>query len=257
MFIFLNKLISFFLDLFSSIFVYENNVFHLSLMFITTLESFLVVNLLLSLFYFYGSVGVLKLLPESSQNKVEIFYNFLGSTSKQQLGYQGQQFFIFTFVLFLFILVSNIVGMVPFSFTITSHIFQTFSLGLAVTIAITIVGFFYHGVNFFSLFLPQGAPKVLSPLLVFIEVVSYISRAFSLSIRLFANMMSGHTLLNIMTGFILKMFSKSFFLMLVAFLPFLIICAIILLEVGIAVLQAYVFMVLFCIYLNDAYHLSH
>jgi ATP synthase subunit 6 len=154
-------------------------------------------------------------------------------------------------------MVSNLLGMIPFSFTITSHIFQTFSLGLAVTIGITIVGFFYHGLNFFSLFLPSGAPKLLAPLLVFIEIVSYVSRAFSLSIRLFANMMSGHTLLNIMTSFILKMFSKNFVFMFLSIFPFLIICGIILLEMGIAILQAYVFMVLFCIYLNDAYHLAH
>jgi ATP synthase subunit 6 len=253
----LDKVFSFFADLVFSIFIYDNNVLHVSSLFLTTLESFLIVNLLLSFFYFYSSVGVLKLLPEVSQNKVEIFYSFLASAAKQQLGFQGQQFFVFIFVLFLFILVSNIIGMVPFSFTITSHIFQTFSLGLSVTIAITIIGFFYHGLHFFSLFLPQGAPKILAPLLVFIEVVSYVSRAFSLSIRLFANMMSGHTLLNIMTGFILKMFSKSFFLMLVSLIPFFIISAIILLELGIAVLQAYVFVILFCIYLNDAYHLSH
>lgn len=257
MLFFLNKTLNFFFDLFCSVFIYQNNVLQLSSLFLTTLEGFLIVNLFLCVLYFYSSVGVLKLVPESSQNKIEIFYNFLASTAKQQLGYQGQQFFVFTFVLFLFILVSNIVGMIPFSFTITSHIFQTFSLGLSVMVAITIVGFFYHGIHFFSLFLPQGAPIVLAPLLVFIEVISYISRAFSLSIRLFANMMSGHTLLNIMTGFILKMFSKSFFLMIISLLPFVIICVIILLELGIAILQAYVFMVLFCIYLNDAYHLSH
>jgi ATP synthase subunit 6 len=221
------------------------------------LEQFLVLNLFLASFYFYTALGVLNIIPHSSQNKIEFFYSFVASTVKQQLGYQGQQFFVFVFVLFLFIFISNIVGMIPFSFTLTSHIFQTFSLGLSVTIAITIIGFFYHGLHFFSLFLPKGAPKILAPLLVFIELVSYVSRAFSLSIRLFANMMSGHTLLNIMTGFILKMFSKGFFLMIVSLLPFIIICAIILLELGIAVLQAYVFMVLFCIYLNDAYHLTH
>lgn len=252
-----NNIINFFVDFFSSILIIDTGVFKLSSFFLTTLDQFLIFNLLISLFYLYSSLGRVTIIPQNQQNKVEIFYNFVASTVKQQLGYQGQQFFVFTFVLFLFIMVSNLLGMLPFSFTITSHIFQTFSLGLAVTIGITIVGFFYHGLHFFSLFLPSGAPKVLAPLLVFIEIVSYVSRAFSLSIRLFANMMSGHTLLNIMTSFILKLFSKNFIFMLVSLFPFLIISGILLLELGIAVLQAYVFMVLFCIYLNDAYHLSH
>ena len=253
---FLNFL-NFFVDFFSSIFIIDTNVIKLSNFFLTTLDQFLILNLLISSVYFYSSLGRITIVPQVQQNKVEIFYNFVASTAKQQLGYQGQQFFVFIFVLFLFIMVSNLLGMIPFSFTITSHIFQTFSLGLAVTIGITIVGFFYHGLHFFSLFLPSGAPKLLAPLLVFIEIVSYVSRAFSLSIRLFANMMSGHTLLNIMTSFILKMFSKNFYFMLLSLFPFLIICGIIVLEMGIAILQAYVFMVLFCIYLNDAYHLSH
>ena len=253
---FLNFL-NFFVDFFSSIFIIDTNVIKLSNFFLTTLDQFLILNLLISSVYFYSSLGRITIVPQVQQNKVEIFYNFVASTAKQQLGYQGQQFFVFIFVLFLFIMISNLLGMIPFSFTITSHIFQTFSLGLAVTIGITIVGFFYHGLHFFSLFLPSGAPKLLAPLLVFIEIVSYVSRAFSLSIRLFANMMSGHTLLNIMTSFILKMFSKNFYFMLLSLFPFLIICGIIVLEIGIAVLQAYVFMVLFCIYLNDAYHLSH
>jgi ATP synthase subunit 6 len=249
--------LSFLIDFFSSIFIIDSNVLKLSPFFFSTLDQFLIFNLLIASFYFYSSLGRISLIPQNQQNKIEIFYNFVAGTTKQQLGYQGQQFFVFIFVLFLFIMVSNLLGMIPFSFTITSHIFQTFSLGLAVTIGISIIGFFYHGLNFLSLFLPSGAPKILAPLLIFIEVVSYVSRAFSLSIRLFANMMSGHTLLNIMTSFILKMFSKNFLFMFLSLFPFLIICGIILLEMGIAILQAYVFMVLFCIYLNDAYHLSH
>ncbi len=252
-----SNFLNFLFDFTTSIFIFDSSVLKLSTFFFTTLDQFLFLNLLICCFYFYSSLGKLTIIPQNQQNKVEIFYNFVASTAKQQLGYQGQQFFVFIFVLFLFIMVSNLLGMIPFSFTITSHIFQTFAFGLSVTIGITIIGFFYHGLNFFSLFLPSGAPKILAPLLIFIEIVSYVSRAFSLSIRLFANMMSGHTLLNIMTSFILKMFSKNFLFMLLSFFPFLIISGIILLEMGIAILQAYVFMVLFCIYLNDAYHLSH
>jgi len=246
-------------DLFSNFFFYstEGEIYRLSFFYLTNLEQFLLLNLALCLLYFMFSVHDSRVVPHTHQNRVETFYNFISSTAKQQLGLEGQTYFVFIFVLFLFIVSSNLIGLVPFSFTVTSHILQTFSLGLAVTVAITVVGFLRHGLHFLSLFLPPGAPKPLAPLLIFIEVVSYVSRAFSLSIRLFANMMSGHTLLNIMTSFILKLFSKSFIFMLVSFLPFLIVCGIVLLEAGIAILQAYVFVVLFSIYLNDAYHLSH
>jgi ATP synthase subunit 6 len=246
-------------DFFKSFFFNNitGEVYNLPFLYLTNLEQFLILNLLFCSLYFVFSVHDSRVIPHPHQNRVETFYNFISSTVKQQLGLDGQIYFIFTFTLFLFIVASNLIGLVPFSFTITSHILQTFSLGLSVTIAITIIGFLRHGLQFLTLFLPPGAPKPLAPLLIFIEVVSYVSRAFSLSIRLFANMMSGHTLLNIMTSFILKLFSKSFIFMVVSFLPFLIVCGIILLETGIAVLQAYVFVVLFSIYLNDAYHLSH
>src|SRR5690242_4396937 len=195
-------------DFFNSIFFYSfsSELYFLPFFYVTNLEQFLVLNFLLCFFYFYFSVYDSRVIPHAHQNHVETFYNFISSTIKQQLGLGGQNFFIFSLVLFLFIVSSNLIGLIPFSFTITSHILQTFSLGLAVTVAITIVGFLRHGLHFFSLFLPPGAPKLLAPLLIFIELVSYISRAFSLSIRLFANMMSGHTLLNIMTSFILKLF---------------------------------------------------
>jgi ATP synthase subunit 6 len=247
----------FFSDLFFSLFFLDGSFFKLSFFYYTNLEQFLFLNIAFSFFFFFFSLYNSTVVPHLQQNKVEIFYNFVSTTTKQQLGMQGQQFFVFIFILFLFILISNLIGMIPFSFTITSHIFQTFSLGLSLTLAITIIGFFYHGLKFFSLFLPPGAPKLLAPLLIFIELVSYVSRAFSLSIRLFANMMSGHTLLNIMTSFIIKMFSKNFFFLLIAIFPFLLITGIVVLELGIALLQAYVFVVLFCIYLNDAYNLSH
>lgn len=246
-------------DFFTSFFFesFSNEIYALPFYYITNLEQFLILNFIFCTLYFLFSVYDSRVIPHTHQNHVETFYNFISSTAKQQLGLEGQNFFVFIMVLFLFIVSSNLIGLIPFSFTVTSHILQTFSLGLAVTIAITIVGFLKHGLHFLSLFLPPGAPKFLAPLLVFIEVVSYISRAFSLSIRLFANMMSGHTLLNIMTSFILKLFSKSFIFMLISFLPFLIVSGIVLLEAGIAILQAYVFVVLFSIYLNDAYHLSH
>jgi F-type H+-transporting ATPase subunit a len=146
--------------------------------------------------------------------------------------------------------------MIPFSFTVTSHIFQTFALGCGVILSITILAISKNGLSWFKFFFPN-LPIFILPLFTCIEFVSYISRAFSLAIRLFANLMSGHTLLNILTGFILKIGSKGFISFLIALIPFFLISAIILLEMVIAVLQAYVFVTLVAIYLKDAYSTGH
>jgi len=157
-----NNLLNFLIDFFSSIFIIDSSVLKLSNFFLTTLDQFLIFNLLISCFYFYSSLGRITVVPQIQQNKVELFYNFVATTAKQQLGYQGQQFFVFIFVLFLFIMVSNLLGMIPFSFTITSHIFQTFSLGLAVTIGITIVGFFLSWITFFKFIFTYRSTESIS-----------------------------------------------------------------------------------------------
>jgi ATP synthase subunit 6 len=151
-------------------------------------------------------------------------------------------------------LFSNIIGLFPFSFTVTSQLAITFALSLSFNLGFFVLGFYIHGIKFLKLFVPSGAPAVLLPLIVVIEIVSYSIRTFSLSIRLFANMMAGHTLLHILSSFSLQLIKYSFFFALVTFT---LIMAVYLLEFGIAFIQAYVFVILLCIYSNDTYHPSH
>jgi ATP synthase subunit 6 len=175
----------------------------------------------------------------------------------QQVGFIGQRFVPLFFFLFVFILTANMIGLVPFSFTLTSHIIMTFTLSFSVFLGLTILAIIYQP-NFFSLFIPKGIPSGLVPFLFVIELISYISRTFSLAIRLFANMMSGHVLLYILTGFCAYIFNDLHFLIgkVVFFVPFALVLAITALEIGISFLQAYVFCVLVSIYLCDVY-VSH
>lgn len=164
------------------------------------------------------------------------------------MGKIAQKFFPYVFSIFIIILLSNVFGMFLFAFTLTSHIMVTFTLGVSSFVGLTILGFFIQKLSFFNLFLPKGIPAVLIPLLFVVELISYVSRALSLSIRLFANLMSGHTLLHILSFFISKLCKFNY---IIGFIGFLLIIAIILLEISIGLLQAYVFTILLCIYLND------
>ena len=174
---------------------------------------------------------------------------------QNQVGPAGRPYFPFIFTLFVFILGANLIGMIPYSFTSTSHIVVTFGLSLSIFIGVTLLGFLTHGLHFLSFFLPGGAPLALAPLLVVLEVVSYSFRAISLGVRLFANMMAGHTLVKILSGFSWTMLSVGGLLGVGALGPFLVVFALTGLELGVASLQAYVFTILTCIYLNDAIHL--
>jgi F-type H+-transporting ATPase subunit a len=171
-----------------------------------------------------------------------------------QVGKRGQSYSIYLVTLFYFILFSNLIGLIPFSFTITSHISLTFMLGASSIIALTIIGFYKQNLHFLELFVPKGVPKALVPLLVVIEVISYIARGFSLAIRLFANLMAGHSLLHILLLFLTKIFKFNYIF---GFFGLIIILAIFLLEIGISFLQAYVFIVLISIYLKDSFEVSH
>jgi F-type H+-transporting ATPase subunit a len=243
------------LSIFMSKFHYEDSIiFHL--FYVTNLDLFLFLNFLFISFYGFIALFQSFIIPNFSQSKFEFLYNFIAQTGFSHNGWKGQRHFVFFMVLFLFILISNFLGMIPFSFTVTSHIFQTFALGCGVITSITVLAISKNGLAWFKFFFPS-LPLVILPLFTCIEFVSYISRAFSLAIRLFANLMSGHTLLNILTGFILKIGSKGFISFLIALIPFFLISAIILLEMVIAVLQAYVFVTLVAIYLKDAYSLGH
>lgn len=199
-----------------------------------------------------------RLISTKSQLIIERFYLFIFELVYQQVGFLGQTFVPLFFSLFSFILAANIVGLVPYSFTLTSHIMLTFTLSFSIFIGLTILAIIYQP-NFFELFIPKGVPSALVPFLFVIEIISYISRTFSLAIRLFANMMSGHVLLHILTGFCAFLFSDFYGVIgkIIFFIPFILIIAIIGLEFGIAFLQAYVFCVLISIYLCDVFTLGH
>lgn len=193
------------------------------------------------------------LVPSRWQSFVELIYEFVVSLVDEQMGTKGRKYFSLIFTIFVFIVFTNLVGMVPYSFTATSHLMVTFGLSLSLFIGITIVGFQTHGLHFFSFLLPKGAPLALAPFLVVLELISYCFRAVSLGVRLFANMMAGHTLVKILSGFSWTMLSVG--PAIASVVPFAVVFALIGLEIGVACLQAYVFTILTCIYLNDAINL--
>ena len=190
-------------------------------------------------------------MPGNWQLLQESFYTLTTNIIQDNLGSKGKIYFPFIFSLHTMLLFCNLIGMVPYSFTVTSHIIFTFSLAFSIFIGINIIGLRTHGFKFFSLFLPKGVPLIIMPLLVTIEIVSYIIKVFTLSIRLFANMTSGHTLLKIIAGFAWTMLKAGGLLAFLHLIPLALLLILIGLELGIAVLQAYVFTLLTCIYLND------
>ena len=215
---------------------------------------FLAISLVSLLFYLVTQNGGF-LVPSRWQSLVEMIYEFVVSLVDEQIGIKGRKFFPLIFTTFVFLLFTNLIGMIPYSFTATSHMVVTFGLSLSLFVGVTIVGFQVHGLHFFSFLLPKGAPLVLAPLLVVLELVSYCFRAVSLGVRLFANMMAGHTLVKILSGFAWTMLSVGGFLAAASVIPFAIVFALTGLEIGVACLQAYVFTILTCIYLNDAINL--
>jgi ATP synthase subunit 6 len=195
------------------------------------------------------------IVPNKWQSGVEIIYEFVLNTVTDNIGKKGLRYFPLVFALFSFILMCNLIGMIPYSFTVTSHAIITFGIGFSLFIGITILGFLNHGIHFFSLLLPEGSPMGLAPLIVGIELLSYFSKPLSLSIRLFANMMAGHTLLKIIAGFGWTMFGLGGMFYIFGFIPVILLFALVGLEIGIAAIQAYVFSLLVCMYLNDSIHL--
>jgi F-type H+-transporting ATPase subunit a len=165
---------------------------------------------------------------------------------------KGQMYFPFIYSLFIFILINNLIGMIPYSFASTSHFIVTFSISFTIVLGATILGFNRHGLKFFSLFVPSGCPLALLPLLVIIEFISYLARNISLGLRLAANILSGHMLLNILAGFTYNIMSSGYFLFLLGLIPLAFIIAFSGLELGIAFIQAQVFVVLTSSYIKDA-----
>ena len=191
------------------------------------------------------------MVPGRWQSMAEMSYEFIANMLQQNVGSAGRQYFPFIFTLFMFILACNLVGLAPYSFTVTSHIAVTFALAITVFNGVTIVGFVKNGVGFLKFFVPSGVPAVMLVLLVPIEVLSYFIRPMSLSVRLFANMLAGHTLLKVFGGFVISLG------LLFGWVPFVFIIAFTGLELLIAFLQAYVFTILACLYLNDALNMHH
>ena len=189
-----------------------------------------------------------RLVPGRLQSMAEMSYEFIANMIRENVGAEGRKYFPFIFTLFMFILVGNLVGMIPFAYTFTSQIIVTFAMAATIFIGVTVIGLVRHGLHFFSLFVPSGTPLILAPLLIPIEVISYFVRPVSLSVRLFANMMAGHTMMKVFGGFtvLLGVLGVAPIILLVALTGF---------EIMVAVLQAYVFTVLTCLYLNDAIHL--
>lgn len=193
------------------------------------------------------------IFPEKFQIFIEIIYSLILSLISDNIkDTRGQLFFPLVFTLFLFILTLNVIGLIPYSFTLTSHIIVTLALSLAVFIGINIVCVRMHGLHFFALFLPPGTSIALAFLLVPIELISYIFKPISLSIRLFANMMAGHTLLKVIAGFAVTLASASGIVMLLQFVPTIILIPLFGLELAVAFIQSFVFSILICIYLNDS-----
>lgn len=191
------------------------------------------------------------LVPGRIQSIAELSYEFIAGMLKDNVGPEGRKYFPFIFSIFMFVLLCNLLGMIPYSFTVTSHIVVTFALALVVFVVVTIIAFIRHGFKFLSFFVPTGVPAILLVLLVPIEIISYFVRPISLSVRLFANMLAGHTLMKVFGGFVITL---GIFL---GWLPLAFIVALTGLEFLVAFLQAYVFAILSCLYLNDAIHLHH
>jgi F-type H+-transporting ATPase subunit a len=192
------------------------------------------------------------MVPGRLQAAVEMIYEFVAGILRDATGKEGMRFFPIVFTIFMFILMGNTLGMIPGAFTFTSHIIVTFAMAIAVWVGVTIIGFWYHGAHFLHFFVPTGAPKLMLPLLVPIEILSYCVRPISLSVRLFCNMMAGHTMLKVFGGFII---SLATYFVIPGVAPMAITVVLFGFEFVVAFLQAYIFTVLTCLYLNDAIHM--
>jgi F-type H+-transporting ATPase subunit a len=218
---------------------------------------FMLIALAVIAWLMIGTTTSRALVPGRLQSIAEISYEFIANTLRSTAGTEGMKFFPFVFSLFMFILAVNVIGLIPYMFTVTTHIIITVSLALLVFITVLVYGFYTHGLRFLKLFVPSGIPIYILPLVTFIEVLSFLSRPISHSVRLFANMLAGHITLKVFAAFIVMLGSLGFLGWLGAIMPLGLTVALTALELLVAVLQAYVFAILTCIYLNDAIHPGH
>jgi len=227
--------------------IYFTNAAAFMLLAVVLLTGFLVV----------GTAGA-RAVPGRLQSAAELTYEFVATMLRSTGGNEGMRFFPFVFTIFMFVLLLNLFGLVPYSFTVTSHIIITAVLALTVFFTVLVYGLMRHGFHFFNLFVPKGVPIYILPMIVAIEILSFISRPISHSVRLFANMLAGHIALQVFAGFIILLGTGLGAIGWIGgVLPFAMIVALYALETLVAFLQAYVFAILTCIYLNDALHPGH
>ena len=216
--------------------------------------------------YMFLSVAVISLLmlgtgrqliPGRMQSVAELSYEFVATTIRSTAGSEGMKFFPLVFSLFMFICISNVIGIIPYTFTVSSHLIVTGALALLVFFIVLIYGLYKNGLKFFKLFVPSGVPIYILPLVVFIEVISFFLKPVSHSVRLFANMLAGHIALKVFASFVGMLGAIGFIGWVGAVLPLGLTVALTALEILVAFLQAYVFTILTCIYLNDAIHPGH
>ena len=217
----------------------------------TNASLFMMISALAIISVLFAGTKRKAIVPTKIQLLTELSYTFVSKMISDTAGSKAKPYFPFVFSLFMFVLFCNMLGMLPYSFTVTSHIIVTFALAAVIFVGVTIIGFVNHGVGYLKLFIPSGVPLFLLPLIVIIEIISYLSRPVSLSVRLFANMMAGHTMLKVFGGFVISLGIIG------GWLPLSFTVALTGLEILIAFLQAYVFAILTCIYLNDALNLNH
>jgi F-type H+-transporting ATPase subunit a len=216
----------------------------------------LIIVVLISLLMI-GATAPRAIVPGRLQSAAEMSYEFVANTIRSSAGNEGMKFFPFVFTLFMFVLFANLIGLIPYSFTVTSQLIITVALALTVFLIVVIYGFWRNGLHFLNLFVPKGVPIYILPAIVVIEILSFLSRPVSHSVRLFANMLAGHITLQVFAGFIIMLAGAGILGWFGAALPFIMVVMLCALELLVAFLQAYVFAILTCIYLNDAIHPGH
>jgi F-type H+-transporting ATPase subunit a len=225
--------------------------------FFTNSAMFMLIVVLLVSALLIGAAAPRAMVPGRLQSIAEMSYEFVANTVRSSAGTEGMKFFPFVFTLFMFVLFANIIGLIPYSFTVTSQLIVTVVLALTVFFIVVIYGFWRNGFGFLKLFVPKGVPIYILPAIVVIEVLSFLSRPISHSVRVFANMLAGHITLQVFAGFIIMLAGFGIAGWFGAALPLILVIMLTALEFLVAFLQAYVFAILTCIYLNDAIHPSH
>ena len=224
----------------------------------TNSAAFMLLAVILLTVFLIGGTASGRLVPGRFQSAAELTYEFVADMLRSTAGHEGMRFFPFVFCIFMFVLLLNLFGIIPFAFTVTSHIIITAVLALTVFFTVLVYGLYRHGFHFFNLFVPKGVPIYILPMIVAIEILSFISRPISHSVRLFANMLAGHIALQVFAGFIVLLGTALGAVGWIGgALPFAMIIALLALELLVSFLQAYVFAILTCIYLNDAIHPGH